>query len=172
MFYRKIKEFFLKKIINKGLLTYKLENSNEKIQSVGILIDISESSYNEVFLKALKNVDADFKSIKTLVFKDKIKKKEVVQEPFFTLKNFGITGKVSKSEVQEFINNPFDLLINFYDEPKPALDFVAKKSKSKFKVGFSSVDERINHLIISSTMQNEEEFISEMIKYLRILNKI
>lgn len=172
MFYRKIKEFFLKKIVKKGLLNYKLENSDEKIKTIGVLIDVSESTHDEKFLEKLSKSDVGFESVKTLIFKDKIKKNEVVDEPFFTLKSFGITGKVSKGEVQEFINTPFDLLVNFYEEPKPALDFVAKKSKAKFKVGFSSVDERINHLMISSTMQNEEEFISEMIKYLRILNKI
>lgn len=172
MFYRKIKEFFLKKIVKKGLLNYKLENSDEKVRTVGVLIDVSEVSLKESFLDKLSKSDVDFESIQILVFKDKIKKNEVVEVPFFTLKSFGITGKVSKGEVQEFINTPFDLLVNFYEESKPALDFVAKKSKAKFKVGFSSVDERINHLMISSTMQNEEEFISEMIKYLRILNKI
>ena len=172
MFYRIIKEFFLKKVVNKGLLGYKLQDSEDKIKSIGILVDESDISSKDLVIKQLQSYNLDVETIEVLVFKDKIKAKEVLQEPFYSLKDISLTGKVAKPSVQKFIEEPFDLLINFYDEPKASLNMIAKKSNAKFKVGFSSVDKRINHLIIHSEVESLKEFIAELIKYLQILNKI
>lgn len=172
MFYKIIKEFFLKKVVNKGLLGYKLEDSEDKIKSVGILVDETDFSNRELIKNEFESYKLDIDSVEFLVFKDKIKAKEVILEPYYTLKDFSLTGKIEKAEVQNFIEKKFDLLINFYEEPKASLNMIAKKSNAKFKVGFSTVDKRINHLIIHSEIENAKVFIAELIKYLRILNKI
>lgn len=172
MFYRILKEFFLKKVVSKGLLGYKLEDSEDKIKTIGILVDESESLNREAILKELKSYNLDVETIDVLVFKEKIKAKEVIEEPFYTLKDLSLSGKVNKVEVQKFIEANFDLLINFYEEPKASLNVIAKKSKAKFKVGLSTIDKRINHLIIDSDLENVKVFTSELIKYLRILNKV
>lgn len=172
MFYRILKEFFLKKVVSKGLLGYKLEDSEDKIKTIGILVDESESFNREAILKELKSYNLDLETIDVLVFKEKIKAKEVIEEPFYTLKDLSLSGKINKVEVQKFIDANFDLLINFYEEPKASLNVIAKKSKAKFKVGLSTIDKRINHLIIDSDLENVKVFTSELIKYLRILNKV
>ena len=107
-----------------------------------------------------------------LSFKNKYKTKEIVIEPCFSLSNVGLSGKINKKEVQDFIKTPFDMLVSFYDERKAPLMLVTKQSKAKFKVGFSSVDKRMFHLMIASQVEKQEEFTSELFKYLRILNKI
>lgn len=172
MFYRIIKEFFLKKIVKKGLLRYKLEDSTDRIKTIGLLIDESDFSQRDLILNELKSFNLDIQEVSVLIFKDKIKAKEVISPPFFSLKDITLTGKIVKPEVQNFVDTPFDLLINFFDEPKPSLTMIAKKSKAKFKIGFSSIDKRINHLIIHSETENIKEFLTESIKYLRILNKL
>jgi hypothetical protein len=40
---------------------------------------------------------------------------------------------------------------------------------AKFRVGFSSVDSRLNDLIFSEKIKKFKEFDSELIKYLRII---
>jgi hypothetical protein len=78
-----------------------------------------------------------------------------------------------KSErVTNFTEQHFDLLISYYDVQKPALLLVTKSSKAKFKVGFQTIDKRVNHLSINSIAENYSEFISELFKYLKILKKI
>ena len=89
-----------------------------------------------------------------------------------SLKNITISGKINKTEVEGFVGKKFDLLINYYDEPKAVLNMVAKKSAANFKVGFSGIDKRINHLIIASDVDAIDEFVEELFKYLKILNKI
>ena len=105
-------------------------------------------------------------------YKDKIKKKEVINEPFLSLKNISLSGEINKKEVNDFIETPFDLLINYYDVNKSALLLLSTKSKAKFKVGFDTVDKRVNHFIIKTLVEDFNEFVLELFKYLKILNKI
>ena len=41
-----------------------------------------------------------------------------------------------------------------------------------FKVGFETIDKRVNHFMINLPAENYKEFISELFKYLKILKKI
>jgi len=45
------------------------------------------------------------------------------------------------------------------------------KSQAKFKVGFDTVDKRVNHFIIKTLVEDFNEFVLELFKYLKILNK-
>jgi hypothetical protein len=65
-----------------------------------------------------------------------------------------------------------DLLINYYDTEKVALLLVSNLSKASFKVGFASIDKRLNHFMIDTNAENYIVFMSELFKYLKILNKI
>ena len=66
-----------------------------------------------------------------------------------------------------------NLLISFYSKEKLPLVKVTLLSRAKFKVGFSDMETDVgNHLVIKSDVKNYKEFISELFKYLKILNKI
>ena len=80
--------------------------------------------------------------------------------------------KKDKKEVKDFIKEPFDLLINYYDTEKVALLLVSHQSKAGFKVGFTSIDKRLNHFMINTNAENFKVFMDELFKYLKILNKI
>ena len=45
---------------------------------------------------------------------------------------------------------------------------VSKLSKAKFKVGFSNVDARIHHFMLSMELNKYKEFVSESFRYLKI----
>jgi L-rhamnose mutarotase len=49
---------------------------------------------------------------------------------------------------------------------------LSNESKASFKVGFSSIDKRLNHFMINTNAENYTIFIDELFKYLKILNKI
>ncbi len=172
MFYNNIKNFFLKKNVIKWFPNQGLHLENQKIESIGLLVDETYFSktaelWDEILKQGSKN-----EQITLLVYKDKIKPKEVLKEPFLALKNISISGEIDKPEVIAFLDKPFDLLINYYDVNKPGLMLLSLKSKAKFKVGFETVDKRVNHFIIKELVDNYKEFISELFKYLKILNKI
>ena len=111
-------------------------------------------------------------NIKVLVFKDKIKKNETFDYDVFSHKDLSWRGTVEKKEVKNFIAEPFDLLVNYYDTEKVALLLVSHLSKASFKVGFASIDKRLNHFMIDTNAENYKVFMDELFKYLKILNKI
>lgn len=172
MFYNIIKNFFLKKNVTKRLATQNLTSSKDKILTVGVLVD--ETYFNETpqLLERIVSQGIQKNNISILVYKDKIKKKELINEPFLTLKNISYSGEIEKKEVNNFVNTPFDLLINYYDINKSALLLLSIKSQAKFKVGFDTVDKRVNHFIIKTLVEDFNEFVLELFKYLKILNKI
>ena len=77
---------------------------------------------------------------------------------------------VDKKEVKDFIKEPFDLLINYYDTEKVVLLLVSHLSKASFKVGFATVDKRLNHFMIDTNAENYKVFMDELFKYLKILS--
>lgn len=172
MFYTIIKNFFLKKNVTKRLLKQKNQLVQKKIASVGLLVDESYFSNTEALVDQIVSQDIDKEQIKILVYKDKIKSKEIIASPFLSLKNISFTGEINKKEVIDFLETPFDLLINYYDVNKYALVLLSVQSKANFKVGFDTVDKRVNHFILKMLVDQYELFTSELFKYLKILNKI
>jgi hypothetical protein len=172
MFYTIIKNFFLKKNVTKRLLKQKNQLVQKKIASVGLLVDESYFSNTEALVDQIVLQGIDKEQIKILVYKDKIKSKEIIASPFLSLKNISFTGEINKNEVIDFLETPFDLLINYYDVNKYALLLLSVQSKANFKVGFDTVDKRVNHFILKMLVDQYELFTSELFKYLKILNKI
>ncbi|WP_264558236.1 DUF6913 domain-containing protein [Flavobacterium sp. N2270] len=172
MFSKIIKDFFLKKIISSKLTSADLDVSINKIHTVGVIIDESYFSNIDSLKKEIEQYGVEQKNIKILLFKKKVSKKEVVKELFFTRNDMKINGEISKNEVNVFLDQPFDLLINYYEVERPSLLLVSKASKAHFKVGFSTIDKRVNHFMINTSVSQYKEFISELFKYLKILNKL
>lgn len=172
MFSKIIKNFLLKKIVSSKLTNPDLEVSVSKIKTIGVIVDESYFTNIELLKREIEQYGVDEKNIKVLLFKKKVSKKEIVKEPFFTRSNIKINGEINKKEVNDFLEEPFDLLINYYEVERPSLVLVSKTSKAQFKVGFSTIDRRVNHFMISTSVSQYKEFISELFKYLKILNKL
>lgn len=172
MFLKFIKNLMLKKIIRKSLTDYKPIPSDDIVKTVGILIDESYFGDKEALIGLLAANGILREDIKTLSFKERVNKKEIVTSPYFQRRDISPEGEFVKPEAATFINTPFDLLISYYDMEKPALVLATIKSKSNFKVGFATVDKRLNHFIIGTVAEKHEEFTAELFKYLKLLNKL
>lgn len=172
MFLKFIKDFGLKKNIKKTLAQYKPVSSPDVVATVGILVDETYFADKQALIDDLAANGISPKNIQTLSFKERIKKKEVVDCCHYTRKDISGDGAFTKEDVAAFINTPFDMLISYYDVEKPPLVWATLKSKAKFKVGFATVDKRLNHFTISTVAEKHTEFIAELFKYLKILNKI
>jgi hypothetical protein len=168
-----IKVFFLKRKVNKKLINYQPQVSSDTIVKVGVLIDENYFNNQEVLIKEIEKHGIAKENIEILSFVNKNKKTRFLEEFDYFFKKDIMFGGLFKSErVTSFTNQHFDMLISYYDVQKPTLLLVTKSSKAKFKVGFQTIDKRINHLYISTVVENYSEFISELFKYLKILKKI
>lgn len=172
MFLRYIKNFFTKKIVKNTLSNVKLDASIATIKTVGILFDATYFYEKEALVQELVSNGIVESHIKILVFRDKIKKNDTFDYPVYSDKDLSWAATFDKSEVKDFIAKKFDLLLNYYDIEKPALLLVSNNSKASFKVGFSSINKKLNHFMIATNAENYKVFVDELFKYLKILNKI
>jgi nitrogenase subunit NifH len=118
MFLNYLKDFSTKKIVKNNLSNVKHLASDKVIKTVGIIFDETYFYEREDLVKELIQNGIEEKDIQVLVYKDKIKKNEVFDYPIFSHKDLSWHGTVDKNEVKEFIAEPFDLLINYYDTEK------------------------------------------------------
>ena len=172
MFLNYLKDFTTKKIVKNTLSNAKLTPSSNLIQTVGILFDETYFHEKEALVAELLKEGILENNIRILVFRDKIKKNEVFDYPVFSHKDISWTATIDKKVIKEFVSANFDLLISYYDTEKALLLLVTHLSKASFKVGFSTIDKRVNHFMIDTVVENYKVFTDELFKYLKILNKL
>ena len=172
MFLNFIKDFFLKRILKNNLHNVMISSPASSIKTVGLLIDESYFFEKDALVKELKANGILESDVKLIVYKDKLRKNEVYSLPTFSIKHLDWKAEITYPAINDFINEKFDLLISYYDVEKAILLKITHNSKAKFKVGFSSVDKRLNHLMINTNAENYKVFVHELFRYLKILNKI
>ena len=172
MFLNYIKDFIVKKTLKKSLKNLESNFSANAIEKVGLLIDATAFIETEQLIKELTAIGFSRDNIHTIVYADKIKKSEAGSYFTFNAKSIKWDGEIVKQEINSFVNEEFDLLISYYDVERAILLKITHDSKAHFKVGFSSIDKRLNHFMINSTGENHAVFVDELFKYLKLLNKI
>jgi hypothetical protein len=172
MFLNYIKDYFLKRMLKNSLHNVKTILSAVSIQTVGLLIDESYFVEKEALIKELMANGIVESNIKIIVYKNNSKHSASNSQITFSIKDINWKGEITNTAVTDFINTNFDLLVNYYDLERAILLNITHNSKASFKVGFSSIDKRLNHLMIQTNAENYTVFVHELFRYLKILNKI
>jgi hypothetical protein len=171
MFLNYIKDLSLKRLLKKNLVSVSYNSSASSIKSIGLIVDETYFLEKDKLINEIVSQGISKDRIKVIVFRDKIKKEEVFSQPTFSRKHINNSGEFTEVIINDFINEPFDLLISFYYFEKPILKWLTFKSKAHFKVGFSSIEKELNHFMIDINFDNFKIFNSELFKYLKILKK-
>ena len=167
-----LKEFLVKRKVKKSLLSEKITESSVEIKTVGLLIDEYYFLEKNKLINQIVSYGISKENIQVLVFKNRVKKNGDSEYPVCTPKNLNWSAEINSNAVADFVAKEFDLLINYYDVEKALLLMITNKSKAHFKAGFSSIDKRLNDLMVNVNSDNHQIFIHELFRYLKILNKI
>lgn len=172
MFLNYLKNLFLKYTLkNKWQEVSNLASANP-IQTVGLVVDTTDFDQTEVLIQELISKGFLEKNISVINYTDKLNKKEIQTRFSFNSEILDWKGEIVDQVIRDFINAEHDILISYYEIEKPALLVITNQSKAQFKVGFSTIDKRLNHLLISTSLDKYTVFVQELFKYLKILNKI
>jgi hypothetical protein len=172
MFLNYIKDFSVKKRLKIGLQNVKSALVANSIKTVGLLVDEGYFRETKALIECLTEKGILEENIEVIIYRDKLKKNRDNTKPAFNAKHLKWNASINNSAVNDFIDKEFDLLISYYDVEKAILLIVTHDSKAHFKVGFSSVDKRLNDLMINTNVENHKVFTHELFRYLKILNKI
>ncbi len=137
-----------------------------------MLVDESIFQKKEELIKELIQNGFEDSNIKVIIFRDKFNKNDFFQYPIFSDEHLSWSGSFLEPVINNFIDTKFDLLISFYDTEKTPLMLVTNQSRAKFKVGFATVDNRLNNLIIETELSDYKIFAHELFKYLKSFKKI
>ena len=172
MFLNKINLLLLKLNVKKRLTDVKPNESAHSIKKVGIVLDDKLANFKGKIKDILLKNHISENNITFITFKNNIKKGEPEVFDVFSTKDVTVKATFDNGKLNWFLNAKYDLLINFYEDANPVLMLLTNATQADFKVGFASVDKRLNHLVINTKSNSASVFIDEMIKYLQILNKI
>jgi len=172
MFLKRFKEKSNQKYINNILNSRRSQVDSRVIESIGVIFNFDEFNNYDTFRKYFKSIGILDNKVKFIAFITDEKLTPNSWDAYFHPKNFGWKGKISGVELNEFVNTEFDALVSFYSEDSLELNTVTALSKANFKIGISGQDQRQNDFIIDVKTSRVESFKVELLKYLKVLNKI
>lgn len=172
MILKAFKEKSNQKYINTLLSARKSAVNSNKVKTIAVILNAEEFNDFEVFRSYFKvlNLISPKQKIIAFTFDDKLDHNQ--WDIYYSPKDFGWKGKINNIDLQSFIAEEYDVLINYYKNDNLFLNLITAASKANFKVGLSRNDERLYDLIIDVKPKQIEVFKKEFKKYLNILNKI
>ncbi|KJD35591.1 hypothetical protein PW52_07475 [Tamlana sedimentorum] len=166
------KEKSNKKYLNKLLSKREIEINDNKVESLGVIVNIDEFDDLDKFVNFSEALNIRSNRLKIITFTENEKEQVLSWDSCFNPSDFGWKGAVKNVELSGFLNKNFDLLISFYEKDITEIKLITALSQSKFKIGVFQPDERLNDLIIKTSTKEINLFKDEVVKYLTILNKI
>jgi len=143
-------------------------NSGAKIKSVLLLVN---HTFNDnVSKRIIDELGLVESRVKVITFQIKSSKEKTIENNF-SEKDFGLFGNFKNVDVKKILNAKFDLLVNYVTENQ-YVESLSVTSNAMFKVGFLNNNTLIYDLMIDVDKNDFESFNKELIKYLKILNKI
>ncbi len=166
-----LKESILKKKFDKSLSKISETRAvlQKDIKSVGILT-IDEIS-SKIDLQSKIESILGVRNSKIYSFK-KFSKSDEVSFKHFSEKDINWKGNFIQPNFLSFLEQPFDLLIGYFNENNLYLEKAVLNSNATFKVGFSKVNFKLYELEILEKLENIQQFSLELKKYLQILKKL
>lgn len=147
-----------------------VENIGSEIETVGVILDQKDFSDIGLFVNELKKRGIQKEAVSFLIFNHD-KSTNLSEEISFKSSDFSSSGELRNEKVKEFLDKPFDMLINYYDTEAIILVWASAHSKATLKVGFSSVKTPINHFSIELATNKYKEYIDELFKYIKLLKQ-
>ena len=135
------------------------------IRSIGIV-----KEKNVDFDFQIKNLTANTHLVILNLVSDKLPKEH--DQKLLSLKNgLNFWGLPTKKNIETFVSEPFDLLINFSALQNDVIDYICAKSLAKFKAGVVYAGE-VYDLVIDQEIFNGSLFIDELEKAFRNFNTL
>jgi hypothetical protein len=172
MFFKRLKSVSIKKNIAKILDQRFKDFRSSKVQSVGIIFDYDAYHDYEFFDDLLKDLGIRKNKIRFISKIDAKKKRPNSWDAFFSIADFDWLGQSKNHDIDEFVDQPFDVLISYYKKNTLELNLVTALSKANFKLGLNTEDDRLHDFIIEVDPSKTTIFKTELIKYLTTLNRL
>ena len=170
--FKKIKRKSLRKVTERNLRKRDLSKVNAPLKTLGFIVDERAFQEFELLLDFYKELGIVPKDVNIFSFIEVKRKLPSLRNNQVQCKDFNWKGEMHNQNAQEFLDKEFDVLVGYYSGKNEFLDVMISQSKAKFKVGLANSDDRLFDLLLAVDLGNVPLFKQELVKYLKILNKI
>lgn len=132
---QRIHQYYLRQKLKKNTKVERFSVQFEKAKHIGILYDATESEHHHVVAAYRQNLLNDGKLVEMLAFIDDKEDHDQEFFKYFNRKNLSWTLEPKGAEIDQFINTPFDILLNLHIQPVQPLEYISILSKARLRVG-------------------------------------
>jgi hypothetical protein len=142
----------------------------DKARSIGVLFNATDPAVQEQVLEYADQLRRKGKKVALLGAIDSHQEDGSLPFPSFSLKMLDWALRPQGRAVDQFLQEPFDLLIHLNARAKNSLDFIAAQATAHLKVGPFLEDLNIYDLMIDHENASVPEFIRDMESLLKKTN--
>tara|TARA_B100001057_G_C22865053_1_gene956112 strand:- start:1253 stop:1801 length:549 start_codon:yes stop_codon:yes gene_type:complete len=173
-----IQSFFLKtsifKLLNKkNRFVFKPFRTFSKTKKIGIIFNAYKKENIELIRHFIDYFKTKGVSCEALGFVNQNKMKDFnlasLNIDYFNSKDCNFLGYPNSDNVNNFISEKFDIIINLSDEENIMYDYIVSHSSARFRIGKSNIN--LYDLVINLKTSQLKEFITEVIFYLDLISK-
>ncbi|MDG1684843.1 MAG: hypothetical protein P8H63_02290 [Flavobacteriaceae bacterium] len=151
---------FRKRIVEKALteLSHRTMVKPESVRSVAclidlnILVDMDLDSYIKELFQIQKN------SITAIYYAPKSSKDLTLYSPQFNNRHLHWDGTLLHPMKKKVLSKKYDLLFNFFSKDNLVLQSISSQIKAGFRVGYVTVDHRLNDLMLGAENNTADQF--------------
>lgn len=168
-----LKTYYVKKRIQRNIEELKSFSSrfDNGIVKIGCLIDMDVIKDIDPLLQLTKFYGVRPENYIFLGYKRKSDETHANGVPFLTDREINWQGKIRNYHADRLAEQEYDVLINYFNEPKLALLLLSSSIKAKLRIGFQGIDMTYNDIIINCKLEEENIFIEETKKILETILK-
>ena len=136
--------------------------SFENAKSIGILFDATDPGRRDQILKYIDQIKKKQKKVKSLGFFNSKQENTNFIFKYFNTKNIDWAYRPTGETVSEFIQQPFDLLLNLEPETKIHTEYIAALSRANLRIGPYTENTYCYDLMIDTGSNDLKHFIQEI----------
>lgn len=132
-------------------------------QTIGILFNASLPQQREGAKQLAKQLKAKGKKTKLMAFLDEKEQQANFDFKHFSRKELDLLGRPKSTMVDDFINTPFDFLINLDAQEHLPLTYISARSKAQVRVGpYTNKTYCFDFMIETKKEDDLQQFINQL----------
>ena len=151
---------FRKRVVEKALteLSNRTMVKPDSVRTVACLIDISILDDVDLYhhLKELFQIQKN--RVTTIYYSPKPSKDLTLFSPQFNNRHLHWDGTLLHPLKKKILSKKYDLLFNFFVKDNLVLQSISSQIKAGFRVGYVTVDQRLNDLMLGEENKTAEQF--------------
>ena len=163
-----VKNYNIKNKIRKNFKA--LESYNKRLDNnlakVGCIVDMDVVKNVDPLLELIKYYSIRPENYIVLGYKRESEETHANGTPFLIDKEINWQGKIRNYHADRLAEQEYDLLINYFSEPKLPLLLLSSSIKAKLRAGFEGIGLQYNDIVIACSPADEKVFANELKKIL------